>query len=49
LIGLAETMIGGYVTPLGSDLALGGALVIIIVVLLVKPTGLFGSQKPERV
>jgi branched-chain amino acid transport system permease protein len=49
LIGLAETMIGGYVTPLGSDLALGGALVIIIVVLLVKPTGLFGSKRAERV
>ncbi len=49
LIGLAETMIGGYVDPIGSDLALGGALLLIAVVLFVKPTGLFGSKKPERV
>jgi len=49
LIGLAETMIGGYIDPIGSDLALGGALVVIIVVLYVKPTGLFGSKRPERV
>ena len=49
LIGFAETMIGGYVDPIGSDLALGGALVVIIVVLYVKPTGLFGSKRPERV
>jgi branched-chain amino acid transport system permease protein len=49
LIGLAETMIGGYIDPIGSDLALGGALLVIVVVLFVKPTGLFGSRKPERV
>jgi len=49
LIGLAETMIGGYVDPLGPDLALGGALLVIIIVLLVKPTGLFGSKRAERV
>jgi len=49
LIGLAETMIGGYIDPIGSDLALGGALVVIIVVLYVRPTGLFGSKRPERV
>jgi len=49
LIGLAETMIGGYIDPIGSDLALGGALIVIIVVLFVKPTGLFGSKRPERV
>jgi branched-chain amino acid transport system permease protein len=49
LIGLAETMIGGYIDPIGSDLALGGALLVIVVVLFVKPTGLFGSKRPERV
>jgi branched-chain amino acid transport system permease protein len=46
---VAETMIGGYIDPIGSDLALGGALLVIVVVLFVKPTGLFGSRKPERV
>jgi branched-chain amino acid transport system permease protein len=49
LIGLAETMIGGYIDPIGSDLALGAALIVIILVLLVKPNGLFGSKRAERV
>jgi branched-chain amino acid transport system permease protein len=49
LIGFAETMIGGYIDIIGTDLALGGALVVIIVVLYVKPTGLFGSKRAERV
>jgi branched-chain amino acid transport system permease protein len=42
-------MIGGYIDPIGSDLALGGALIVIIIVLFLKPTGLFGSKRPERV
>ena len=49
LIGFAETMIGGYIDIVGSDLALGGALLVIVVVLYVKPTGLFGSKRAERV
>jgi len=49
LIGLAETMLGGYIDPIGSDLALGGALLVIVIVLFVRPTGLFGSKRPERV
>ncbi len=49
IIGLAETMIGGYIDIIGSELALGGALLVIIVVLLLKPNGLFGSKRVERV
>jgi branched-chain amino acid transport system permease protein len=49
LIGLAETMMGGYIDIIGSELALGGALLVIVVVLFVKPNGLFGSKRVERV
>jgi branched-chain amino acid transport system permease protein len=49
LIGLAETMIGGYIDLIGSELALGGALLVIIVVLFLRPNGLFGTKRVERV
>jgi len=49
LIGMAETMLSGYVGFIGSELALAGALVVIVVILLVKPSGLFGSTRVERV
>jgi branched-chain amino acid transport system permease protein len=49
LVGLLETMVGGYVPILGSELALASALGVIVIVLLVKPSGLFGSKRVERV
>ena len=49
LVGLMETMIGGYVNVLGSELALGSALGVIVIILLIKPSGLFGSKRVERV
>ena len=49
LVGLMETMIGGYVDVLGSELALAAALGVIVIILLVKPSGLFGSKRVERV
>ena len=49
LIGLFETMIAGYVDFIGSELALGGAFAVIVLILLVKPSGLFGSTRVERV
>jgi branched-chain amino acid transport system permease protein len=48
-IALAETMIGGYVSAIGSDLAQGTALAVIIVVLLFRPQGLYGSRRVARV
>jgi branched-chain amino acid transport system permease protein len=48
-IGIAESLLSGYVTILGGQLQLGVALVIIVVVLLWKPTGLFGTRRIERV
>lgn len=49
LVGLLQTMLGGYVPFIGSELVLAVTLLIIIVVLLVKPAGLFGKTRVERV
>lgn len=48
-LGVSESLVAGYVSAVGSDLKQGFALVVILVVLLVRPTGLFGSQRVERV
>jgi branched-chain amino acid transport system permease protein len=47
LVGLTQHLVGGYV--LGSELQLAAALVVILVVLLIRPQGLFGKLKVERV
>ncbi len=49
LIGLIQTMAGGYVDQIGGELATAVALAVIVIVLVVKPSGLFGSAKVERV
>lgn len=49
LIGLIQTMAGGYVDRIGGELATATALAVIVIVLAVKPSGLFGSAKVERV
>ena len=49
LVGQLQTMVGGYVTFVGSDLVLGVTLLVVIVVLLVRPNGLFGKVRVERV
>lgn len=48
-VGVAQTMLGGYVPFLGAQLALPGAMALMVLVLLTRPTGLFGSNKVERV
>ena len=49
-IGVGEQLVAGYAPGwIGQDLKLSVALILIFVVLLVKPSGLFGSQKVERV
>jgi branched-chain amino acid transport system permease protein len=47
LVGVLENMLGAYV--IGTDLKLSVALVIIVVVLTVKPSGLFGRTVISRV
>ena len=49
LIGLVQTMAGGYVDAIGGELSTAVALIVIVVVLSIKPSGLFGSAKVERV
>ncbi len=49
IIGEVETMSGGYIKFIGGTLAPTTALVVIVVVLLVRPNGLFGSKRVERV
>lgn len=49
LIGIAQTMVAGYVSFMGSQLSLPGALVVMVVVLLFRPAGLFGTPRIERV
>ena len=50
VLGVFENMVAGYQPDvIGQELKGVVSLVVILVVLLVKPSGLFGSQRVERV
>lgn len=49
IVGLVQELLGAYVGFVGTDMRDGAAFVIILVVLLVKPNGLFGKQQVARV
>ena len=49
IIGLTEAFIVGYVDFLGADMLFPVMLLILLVVLLLRPAGLFGSERVERV
>ena len=49
LLGVSLNLIGAYVDFVGADLQLPAALLVILVVLLVRPAGLFGKQQVKRV
>jgi branched-chain amino acid transport system permease protein len=49
IIGPVQTMGGGYIDAIGSELSSAVALGVIVLVLLIKPSGLFGSKRVERV
>jgi branched-chain amino acid transport system permease protein len=49
IVGLAEALIPQFFSFIGSELSLVMALFIILVVLLVRPQGLFGTKRVERV
>jgi branched-chain amino acid transport system permease protein len=49
VVGLAEALLPNLFTFIGSELNLVMALVVILVVLMVRPQGLFGSKRIERV
>jgi branched-chain amino acid transport system permease protein len=49
IVGVLENLVGTYVKFIGTELKLTVALALIIVVLLVKPTGFFGHAVVRRV
>lgn len=49
IIGLVQTMGGQYVDAIGSELAPAVALAVIVIILVIKPSGLFGTRRIERV
>jgi branched-chain amino acid transport system permease protein len=49
IIGLTEAFIVGYVDFLGADMLFPVMLVILLGVLLLRPAGLFGTERVERV
>ncbi len=49
IVGVVENLVGTYVSFIGTELKFTVALAMIIVVLLVKPSGLFGSTVVKRV
>jgi branched-chain amino acid transport system permease protein len=49
LVGIFENLIGTYVPGLGNELKLPIALALIVAVLVVKPSGLFGRDVVKRV
>ncbi|WP_420438834.1 branched-chain amino acid ABC transporter permease [Candidatus Poriferisodalis sp.] len=49
IIGLSQTLIPAYVPFIGFELSVLPALVAMVVVLIVRPAGLFGTQRIERV
>ena len=49
MVGVLENLVGTYIPFVGSELTLTVALVLIIGVLMVKPSGLFGRTTVTRV
>jgi branched-chain amino acid transport system permease protein len=49
IVGVVETLVGTYVGFIGTELKFTVALAMIIIVLLVKPAGLFGTSVVKRV
>jgi branched-chain amino acid transport system permease protein len=49
VLGVFENMMAGYLDFIGQELKVVMSLVVILGVLLVKPSGLFGTERVERV
>jgi branched-chain amino acid transport system permease protein len=49
LVGVGENMLGHYVDFIGNELRLPAALFLIIMVLMVRPEGIFGRAHVQRV
>ena len=49
VVGLSQTLIPAYVPFIGFEVSVLPALAAMVVVLLVRPAGLFSSRRMERV
>jgi branched-chain amino acid transport system permease protein len=49
MVGVFENLAGTYIPGVGNELKLPIALALIIVVLVIKPSGLFGRKIVQRV
>ena len=49
IVGVLENLVGTYVHFIGTELKLTVALAVILIVLLVRPSGLFGRIAVHRV
>ena len=49
ILGLVESMLVGYIDWIPNQMSLAAAVVAIIIVLVIRPNGLFGSKAVERV
>ena len=49
IVGVVENLVGTYVPFVGSELKLSVALVLIVTVLVLRPSGLFGQVVVKRV
>lgn len=49
IVGVAENLAGTYIAWIGADFKQAVALIIIMLVLLIRPEGLFGARKVARV
>jgi branched-chain amino acid transport system permease protein len=49
LLGVGLNLSGTYIDFVGADLRLPAALLVILVVLVIRPTGLFGKREVKRV
>jgi branched-chain amino acid transport system permease protein len=49
IVGVIENLVGTYVGFIGTELKLTVALALILIVLVVRPSGLFGRGAVRRV
>tara|TARA_Y100000758_G_scaffold85082_1_gene57763 strand:+ start:125 stop:442 length:318 start_codon:yes stop_codon:yes gene_type:complete len=49
IIGLSQTLIPAYVPFIGFELSVLPALIAMVAILLVRPAGLYGTKRIERV
>jgi branched-chain amino acid transport system permease protein len=49
IIGLVQSLVPGYVPGIGTEVSLVPAVAAMLLVLLIRPEGLFGTRRVSRV